>query len=166
MYASVPRTTSRVCLVLGEEDVLRLHVAVHETLRVRVAQGTREIATDAQRLLHGELPLAREPLTQRPAGHERLREVERAVGLAGIEQRDDALVVQRRRAAGFAREARPGGRFGEVLMEELHRDVVAALPVAHQPDRSRGTATERTLERVAATDHGSFPEGHGLPSSC
>ncbi len=43
----------------GQEEVLRLEVAVDDAARVRVGQGVRRAADDRERLLHGE-PLARE----------------------------------------------------------------------------------------------------------
>ena len=48
-----------------QHDVLRLHVAVDDTVAVRVIEGTGHVGGDPHGLLHRELPLDHEPVAQR-----------------------------------------------------------------------------------------------------
>ncbi len=76
-------------MAAGEDDVLRLHVAVDQPLLMGVAEGIRDLAGDPGGVFDGELALAEEALAQRFSSQERHDEVEETVGLARIEQRHD-----------------------------------------------------------------------------
>ena len=52
--------------VLGQDQVARLDVAVHDALRVRLGQAVGDLRRDVERLVHGERS-RREPLLQRLA---------------------------------------------------------------------------------------------------
>ena len=52
-------------VALGEQDVLRLDVAVHDAVAVRVVERVGHLARDAERLVDRQLPLAVEPVAER-----------------------------------------------------------------------------------------------------
>jgi len=52
------------CLPIGEQNVLRLDVAMNDAVAVSIVEGERGFAGDAQSLIHGELPLSLESLPE------------------------------------------------------------------------------------------------------
>src|SRR4029079_17667104 len=59
------------CLAFVEQDVLRLDVAMHDALSMRVVQRRRDLPGDAECLVEAELPLSIELGAQRFAADER-----------------------------------------------------------------------------------------------
>jgi len=52
-------------MAAGQEDVLRLDIAVDHTVFVRVLQGIADLGRDADGVLHRERPMTNEPVPQR-----------------------------------------------------------------------------------------------------
>src|SRR6185369_12193866 len=48
----------------GEQDILGLDVAMHDPVPVGIVERGRGLAGDTERVLHGELALAAEPVTE------------------------------------------------------------------------------------------------------
>ena len=107
---------------LGEQDVLRLDVAVYDAVLVRVRERARHVAQRAHHLGHGQLarPQAR---AQRFALHERHREPGEPVGVAGREEGDDVRMLQPR-----------GER--DLALEALHRHAARQLRREHLEDHA------------------------------
>src|SRR5581483_7774237 len=104
----------------GEEDVLRLHVAVDDPLLVRAPERAREPGAERRDLARGERHAA-EPLPERPAREERHDDVRPRL-VARVEERDEALrLAERSEEALLAREARALAAPG--LLHDLDRDV-------------------------------------------
>ena len=59
------------CMAALQQDVLGLHVAVHDAMAVRVLERIRDLAHQLHRVIHREATLTREPRAQRLAVDER-----------------------------------------------------------------------------------------------
>ena len=123
MYAAVPSTVPlRVILVvavgrggdaqvgelrdavLADQHVAGLHVAVHNTLRMRMVERVAEVAHHGRDLLGPQRPAAEHP-RQRLALHV-LHDDQHALVVGGrVEHRDEVRVVQRRSELCLASEA-------------------------------------------------------------
>jgi hypothetical protein len=98
---------------LGEQNVLRLDVAMDHALAVDVVQRVCDLVGNRQRLIDWELFLAVETVAQRLAvhkGHDVIqqpttRAVARVPGGAGVEQREDVRVAQARGDLDLAQKA-------------------------------------------------------------
>ena len=135
-----------------QQDVLRLDVAVDDAVLVRVVERVDHFARDAHRLVDAELRLAIELLAQRLAldvGHDVEQE---SVGRAGIEQRQDVRMLQRRRRLDLLHEPLGAEHRGELGLEELERDLAIVLQVGAQIHRRHAALTEMALDAVAARE--------------
>ena len=133
----------------AEQDVLRLHVAVHDALARGRGQRAGHVARDAQRIGHRQLSVALEPLPQGPALHVRHDVVE------------DAARPRRSRRAGGCWGAAGGPRAGsragsarrppadEIGPEHLDGDRAVVLEVVGQVDVGRRTPPDLALEQVS-----------------
>ncbi len=93
--------------VAGDEHVGRLHVAVDKAAGVRGVEGGADLRDQAQAALRAERPFALEQLRQVVAFDQPGDEEEDAVLLAGLVDRQDAGVVDRRRRPALLDEAAP-----------------------------------------------------------
>ena len=89
--------------VLVEEQVGRLHVAVHDSPRVRVVERIGDVAADA-RGLRGAQEVAAVEHRAQAAAFEQLDDHERLLVLAPVVDRHDVRVVQRGRDLGLGAE--------------------------------------------------------------
>ena len=139
---------------LREQQILRLDVAMHDALLVRVVERTRDLARDAQRLVDRELLVATEMVAQRLAldvGH---REPELAVGgLAGIQHGEDVRMRERGGEADLAPEALGAKRGREIGVEHLERDLAAVLLVRREIDRGHAATPQLTQEFVLGAEY-------------
>ena len=117
---------------------------------VRVLERLRRFPRDPDRVVHGQLPLAPEPVAEALALDERHGEPEAAVGIARIEHGEDVGVLQPGGELDLAEEAVGPERRGELGVEHLERDRAVVLDVLRQEHRGHPTAAELALERVAA----------------
>ena len=119
-----------------QEDVLRLHVAMDHAVSVRVLQSVRRGHRDVHRIVDRELPLARQPRTQRLAvdvGHDVEQEPPvRIARLAGVEQREDVRVLEIRRDANLGEEPIRTELRAELRIEHLERDPAVVAQVARE----------------------------------
>jgi hypothetical protein len=89
----------------AQENVLRLHVAVHNAVLVGVRERVRDLARDPEGFLERELGLANEPVAQALAldvGHGIPQE---PCGLARVVQRQDVRVLEPRCRLDLKQEA-------------------------------------------------------------
>ncbi len=81
-------------LAVGEQDVLRLEIAVDDATAMRVVERLRDGDGESHGLLHGQLLLALEAGAQRLAIHEGHDVEEQAPGFPALEQRQEIRVLQ------------------------------------------------------------------------
>ncbi|MEJ7728147.1 MAG: hypothetical protein WKG00_02935 [Polyangiaceae bacterium] len=139
-------------LVVGarQEDVLRLEVAVEDSLLVRAAQRPRRLGDDGRRRAHAELAQAAQAAAEVLA-LEQLHDDERGATLdAVIEDLHHVRGAQARRRLGLALEAgTPVRRLGRARVHELHRHRPLQHQVRGAPDRPHAAARQQVLERIA-----------------
>ena len=137
--------------VAREHDVAGLDVPVHDAVRVRRAEGARELAGDGGRLARRQRTAAK-PLLQRLAlvqGHGDERTP--VVGLADLVDRADVRVDQRGGGARLYKEALTGTRLvGHVRREELERDVAIEPLVVRTVHGPHAAAPDERQHAVAA----------------
>ena len=139
--------------VAPEQEVLRLHVAVDETGRVRRCERARRLRAERRRLERRQRAAAGDELGERLAVDVLHRDVRDAVGLADVEDLDDVRMRQPRGDPPLAQEARAQVLVArEILGEALERDVAAELDVAREVDDRHRAVTERALDLVPAGD--------------
>ena len=149
---------------VADEDVLRLHVAVHEAHGVRGVEGGRDLAEQRERALGAERALV-DQRGQRRAGDEPQRQVQAVVRLARLVDGDDVRVLERRLHAALAAKALDERLVeGELAVEDLESDLATGLDVASAVDSGHPAATEQALDAVAA-HHSSGFESHGSAPS-
>ena len=125
-----------------DEQVGRLHVAVHDAGGVRGADGVGGLREEAPHRVGVHRAAGPDQVRQRLAvdqlhhqvGPRHVRAVAGLRGLAEVEDRGDVGVVQRRRVVGLGLEPGPeGGVVGVLRLEQLHRDRAAERGVARAP---------------------------------
>ena len=126
-------------VVVVEQQVGGLDVAMDDPARVRGVERRRGLAKPVERAAERLCALAREPVGERSSRQVLHDDVGPPLVLADVEDRDDARSVRQPRGGeALAREA-PSDRFvvGEALGEDLHRDgprqvrVLGAVDLAH-----------------------------------
>lgn len=133
---------------LGKEDVLRLQVAVHHALAVRVRERVGELAHEPERVAHRERAALAEERPQRLARDKGHRVVRQPVDVARAEQREDVRVLKPGGERDFALEPRRREARGQVGMEHLDYDASAELRVRGHEDAAHGPAAELALDAV------------------
>ena len=138
-----------------QQDVVRLHVAMHDAAAVRVGERPRDLAQHARRVGGRQRAARAESLAERLALHVAHDEEDEAARLADAMDRDD---VRMREAGGRARLAQePLARLGgarEVRRQHLDGDVAVELHVAREVDDAHAAAAELALEGVLAGEGG------------
>ena len=133
-----------------------------EAARVRRAERVEQLEADPAQLLRRD-PGARERRAQRLAGQQLHHEVQLALGgLAGVDDRDDAVVADRGGGARLGEEAVL--RLGierEVGPQHLERGLGAGEAVAHLEHDAHAAAAELALHDVPAVDDATG-RGHQL----
>jgi hypothetical protein len=150
--------------VVVQPDVGRLQVAVNDPAGVRVLEGAADVGGDPDRALHREpAALGRHQALDVAAGHVLADDEGIAVLLAGIENRDDVLMVSEL-AHRFSLALRPrlDGRGDPLGVEQCHGDLRARGRVLRQVDPLAATLAEEALDPVAACDLGRDVRGQGL----
>jgi hypothetical protein len=152
--ASPPRSASAPA---GEQDVLRLDVAVDDALRVRPLERAGQLLGDSQRVVHRQVHLAREARAERLAldarhGEPRERRPIRAGEHPRVEERHDVRVLEPRREPHLAEESLRAERAGEIGVQNFERHPPVVTEVAGQPDGGHAAASELALDRVAVAE--------------
>ncbi len=149
-----------------EEHVARLHVAVHEALGMGGIERPGDLAQELDRQRRRQ-----RPVTQ-AAGEVGAIDVahgqeEHPLDLAGLVKRDDVGMVDRRRQARLALEARPEvGVLRQLVGEELEGDLATELPLLREVDDAHAAAAQDPLDairpEVGAEARVGTGGGHGL----
>ena len=136
-----------------DQHVLRLHVPVHQPVRM----GALERATDLDRVRHGlgqrQAPEAPDALLERLALDVLEDDVGGAVVLAGVDHGDHMRVVELRHGARLAPEALElVGILGDVPVHQLDRHPALEGGVEGPVDRGHAARPDLLFEPVAVAD--------------
>ena len=145
----------------GDQDVARLDVAVHQTRGVHGVEGVGHRLQQGAQRLDVEPTVALEHRAEVFAVDEAHRQVEHAVRVARVVDRDDVRVLQAGRDGGFPLEAvavLPVG--GERRGEHLQGDRAAQLQVAGAVDDAHAAFADERVDAVAC-QHASDPSRDG-----
>ncbi len=148
-------------MAIGEEDVLRLHVAVHEILAMGVIERGAHVARDADRFRHRYPMVAQQPLAQRTVGHVRRDVIEQPAGLTRVDQRQDVGMGEARGDLDLPQEPLGAERCGQLGMQDLDGDSAAVLGILGEVHRRHTAPAELALDAVAAGERGGEVGGYG-----
>ena len=137
------------CVAIGEQDVLRLHVAMHEALPMREVEAGAHLLCDAERVLYGQRPALEQPLAQRAAGHVWLDVVQHPGGFARVDEWDDVWVGKLCGDADLAQEPRRAERRGDLRPQDFDGNFTAVLFLVGEIHGRHAAASQLTLDRVA-----------------
>src|SRR2546428_1570321 len=119
----------------GDQDVLRLEVAMHDSVLVHVLQRLADLLRDGERASGGQRMLLLHELAQALALHQLHRHVHPAL-VAGLEELDDVGVIEPLPDLLFALEALEENHVAlELEVRDLERDGSAAGGVLRLEDR-------------------------------
>ena len=118
-----------------EDDVGGLHVAVDDAGRMSRHERCRDVAHDRDRFADRKLPVLREVIGERRAGHVVENERSLVVGQVDVSNADDVRAFELLERPRLAFEPPAGCRIGEHdRMQPLDRDLVAGFVVDRTPD--------------------------------
>ena len=141
-----------------DQDVVRLDVAVHHALRVRVGQAPGHLAQNPRRLRRRQRSATPDALAERFAVDERHDEEDQVAHLFDREDGNDVRVRELGRCAGFVQEALSQRRVTrQVRWQQLEGDQAVERHVACEIDDSHSAAAKLALERVPARERGLDP---------
>src|SRR6185503_15543073 len=92
-------------VVVGEQNVLRLHIPMHETVSMRVVESGADLVHDPQSIVDGQPPFAVESVAERSAWHVWRDVVERAVRFTGVNERQHVRMGKSRGYPDFSHES-------------------------------------------------------------
>src|SRR5690606_22643200 len=139
----------------GEEDVVRLEVAVDDALLVRLRERAEDRADDLDGLVDRRRPLALDPRRQQLSLQQLHREEEVALALvlAEVEHPDRVRVDEQRHRFRFAVEARDGLAIAdELLAQHLERDLAPEARLLGPIDGSHAARAD-ALDYAEASGH-------------
>src|SRR5438309_1812260 len=139
-------------VAVREQDVLGLHVAMDESLAMRVVECHAHVTRDPDRLREWHPPLTLQSLAQRAVRHVRCHIVERAVGLAGVDERQDVGMGEARRDLDLPQEPLGADRSREVAPEHLDRDFAVVLLVLREVNGRHAAPTELAVNGIAVRE--------------
>ncbi len=148
----------RDAVLLGEQHVRRLHVAVHDPARVCECEAFEHLGSRFDGALVTELVRA-QCLPQRVARDVLVRDVQ--VLVVGLEPvgAQAVRVAQRRRGLGLALGPRRGAALPR---DDLQGELLTGSLVADEPDRSGAAASEWAQGPIAVQDETVFAFGARL----
>ena len=145
-----------------EQHVVGLDVPVDHALRVGEGEGVHDLDQDADGLVHRQLALAGDAVSEGLAVHVGHDVVEkgrsfallrtRFARLAGVEQRQDVRMLEPRRDVDLAGEAVGAERGGELGPEDLHRHLALVLQVLGEEDGGHAALAELALDAVGRAE--------------
>ena len=143
--------------LVGDQDVGRLDVAVHEPAPVRGVERAADLRDDDAGRLEGQRAAIDHPAQVRPR-HEAHRQVEHAVLLAAAVDGHDVRVLERGRQARLGPEAcRRVLVLHPLRRDELERHGAIEVDVHRLVDDAHAPAVEQPVDPVAG-EHGAVLE--------
>lgn len=133
----------------GKQDVVRLDIAVHHALLIRVTQRLRHLLRDSQGVWDGKLLFSVETVAQRIAFHVGHDVIEQTVNVPRIVQRQDVRVSQASRDLNLAEKAARPQVVRQLRAEDLHGDLAVVFQVFRQVDGRHPTTPDLPLEGVS-----------------
>ena len=135
-------------VTVGDQNVLRLDVAVNDVLRVGVSQSVGHFEDVLNGIVDRQLPVAVEPVPQRFTLDEGHDVKEETIGFTRVVEAKDVRVLELGGELDLALKplGPDGGR--ELGVEDLDRDPAIVLDVAGKEDRGHSPATELALDGV------------------
>ncbi len=121
-----------------------------DALAVGIVEGLSDVRGDTQRLVHGKLMFAVEPLPKALSLYMRHDVEQEAVGLTRVVQRQNVGVTQVRRGLDLGQETVGSDDGCEFGLQDLERDFALVLDVVGQVDCRHPALTELGLDAVAA----------------
>ena len=150
--------------VLGHEDVLRLHVAVHHVAPVGGAERREDLLGEVDRLQRRQRGAPADDLLEVRPRQVLHHDVVAAVRLPAVVDGDDVRVVEAGRRRGLAAEAlHELGVRGVGLGQHLHRHLAVEQAVVAQVDAGHAPGAELAAQLVAPPDQLAGLEGHPTP---
>ena len=131
------------------QDILRLDIAVNQLMPVRMGQRIGHLARDAERLVHGQLPLPPQAVAEGLALDIRHHVVEEPVRLARIVERHDVRVPQPRRDPDLPQEPLGPERRRQLGPQHLHRHRPPVPRVLRQVDHRHPARAQLAPDQVA-----------------
>jgi hypothetical protein len=135
----------------GEEDVLRLDVAMNHSLGVRVLQCACNVTKDPQGIVERNRS-SRDPRPKRIPRHEWHRVVREIRGSAGGVHGHDVRVLQAGRDLHLTGEALGGDTGGQVGRQDLDYDPSAQSRLLGYKDARHPATRQLTLEDIRSTE--------------
>ena len=114
-----------------------------------VLEGVAHLGSDADRLVHGERPVARQPILQRIPLHVLHHVEEQLVRFVGFEEGDDVGVGKLRREEDFALEAPAPQVVASRRRQHFDGHAPAELHVGGEVDGRHAALAQLTYEGVA-----------------
>ena len=133
-------------MIVREQDVGRLHVAVHDAAGVRGVERVGHLAGNAQRVGERQRSLALEPLLQRIARDERHDEERQLAPHARVEQRQDVRMMNAGDEPDLGQK--PLGGEGQCRPQHLQGDRAIVLAIVGQVDHGGGAMADLSLDLV------------------
>ena len=137
---------------LLEENVLRLDVAMHDSLAMRERQRIRDLDENAHCILHGELAALLEPVAQRLAAHVRHHVPEQIVVRPRREYRHDVRMLQLRGDLDLLLEARGAHLARELWRQHLDDDLAIERPLHGHEQPAHPSAAQLALEQICVAE--------------
>ena len=144
-----------------DHHVRRLHVAVDHLARVRGVERARDLLEDRERLVRVVRAALLDQLLEVGALHVAHRDVDEALVVAGVVDRDDVRVVDRGDRLRLADEALAEvGAAAELGRERLQRRLALEQQVLGLVDEAHAAAPEQAGDAVAGEDGVGFESAH------
>jgi hypothetical protein len=141
-------------VAFGEQDVFRFDVAMDHAMAMRVIEGVGRLAREANGILDGKLPFAREPVPQAFAFDERHREPELRRGLARVEDAKQMRMLQTRRKANLLPKPLGAKRRGDVRMQHFQRHRTIVAHIVREKNGRKSAASDLPLDAVGLSERG------------
>ncbi len=139
-------------VALGEQDVLRLYVAVQHAAPVRVGERIGYACGDGHRTARFEYPLPVEQSAQRLAVDVRHHVVEEIARLTGVVQRHYVRMGEPRGDLDLLEEPFRADRGRELRVQHLDGHVAVVLAVVGKIDRGHSPTPEDALQGVSVRE--------------
>ena len=137
-------------LIVGQQDVRGLDIAVHHAVAVGVVERFGHLARDPERLVQAQLLLTLQPLAQRLAGDERHDIIKEPAGLARVVQRQDVGVLQLGREPDLPQEPLDPDRARYFRVDHLDGGCAIVLQVVREVHGRHPATAELALDYIVA----------------